>query len=233
MADDLGNFMKPPYGDYHRIRQSPGCHHRPGRQLFGCPAVWGFIFQTSNVDINEAKSHQITDNLGCELPVCWRLLKILGYLRDDDFEWFRPSVLLQPKAIRCKVVPLGLCESFCAATFFRGTGTGAGTGIASRGAKHSLTMFDHSEHVFHGLKMPVCATESLSLSLVKFKHVGTKHHTLGMVTAIPLQQFLMLLFPRFETMSYRCAAVTKGCLWAACWAWFNKSKDIMNNHEHI
>ena len=63
MADDLGNFMKPSYGDYHRIRQSPGCHHRPGRQLFGCPAVWGFIFQTSNVDINEVKSHEITDNL--------------------------------------------------------------------------------------------------------------------------------------------------------------------------
>ena len=185
------------------------------------------------LDINKVKSHEITDNLGCELPVCGRLLKILGYLQDDDFEWLRPRVLLQPKAIRCNVVPLGLCESFCTATFFRGTGTGAGTGIASR-AVNMCSMAWRCLKVPKSIKNRQCAPPSLSLSLslplslVKFKHVGTKHHTLGMVTAIPLQQFLMLLFPRFETMSYRRAAVTKGCLWAACWAWFNKSKDTMN-----
>ena len=98
MADDLGNFMKPPYGDYHRIRQSPGCHHRPGRQLFGCPAVWGFIFQTSNVD----QWGEITDNLGCELPVCWRLLKILGYLRMMTSNDFDPESFCNPKQFVAK-----------------------------------------------------------------------------------------------------------------------------------
>ena len=115
------------------------------RQVFGCPAAWGcyctmgFIFQTSNVDNKEVKSHEITDEFGMYNS---GLLKIVEdswiFFSDDNFERLWPRVLLKPKVIRCLQSSPGLCESFCAATFFRGTGTGAGTGIAS-GAKHSLT----------------------------------------------------------------------------------------------